>query len=182
MQLPLPQLTARLSPRSSHSQTRPRYARTFSDVLLWDSFSQGASQLLLSLDDQAARHSIPSISCESPLSPLKQASDEAEVRAHVTNLTHSVNEIAARIGIPAECVGGGSGRSSSFTDLVVRQTGLASDPQHLSAIIWGVGEVKGDWQLSIKRGLELFDAVRSETELGDFLPGLQQAAQGYLLL
>ena len=182
MRLPLPQLTARLSPRSSHSQTRPRYARTFSDVLLWDSFSQGASQLLLSLDDQAARHSIPSISCESPLSPLKPVSDEAEVRAHVTNLTHSVNEIAARIGISAECVGGGSGRSSSFTDLVVRQTGLASDPQHLSAIIWGVGEVKGDWQLSIKRGLELFDAMRSEAELGGFLPGLQQVAHGHLLL
>lgn len=174
MRLPLQRLTARISPRSSLSKTRPALPRTFSDVLTWDTFSDGAQQLLLSLDNQIARHRIPSTSCNSPDDPLEPAADESEVRGHVMHLTQSINQIAASIGINAACNGGGSGRSASFTDLVVRQRGEPSDPQRLSAIIWGVGEVKGEWQLSIKRGLHLPDALRSDTDRDSFLLALQQ--------
>lgn len=80
-----------------------------------------------------------------------------------------MNQLAHDIGITAQLAGGGSSRSSSFTDLVVRQEGQVTDPQHLCDLIWAVGEVKGDWQLSVKRGLELSSAVHNKAELDDFL-------------
>ncbi len=177
MQLPLPLLTTRLSPRSSKSKTRPRHPRTFSDVLLWDSFSQGANQLLLSLDDQAAVYLEPRRGIWPGSAPVQAAADESESRSLITELADSLNQLAADIHITARLSGGGSNRSSSFTDLVVRPAEQVTDPLHLSNLIWAVGEVKGDWQLSVKRGLELPSVVHNRDELDNFLPGLQQVTQ-----
>ena len=54
-------------------------------------------------------------------------------------------------------VGGGSNRSFSFTDLLLREghTNLAQ----LSAANWGIIEVKGAWQLSLPAGINLADAI-----------------------
>ncbi len=91
MQLPLPQLTTRLTPRSSKSTTRPRRPRTFSDVLPWPEFSQGASQLLLSLDDTAAVYKEPTDGIWPGNPPVPAAAEESEVRSLITSLARSTN-------------------------------------------------------------------------------------------
>ena len=126
MQLPLPLLSARITPRlsSSNSRTSPQYPRTFSHVLPWDGFNQGANQLLLSLDDEAAVYRVPRMSCLPGPETLPSAADEASVRGWISSyLAHSWNALAADIGITAQLHGAGSGRSSTFTDLVVRPAG-----------------------------------------------------------
>ena len=144
MQLPLPLLKTRRSPRSCKSKTRPRHPRTFSDVLPWSEFSQGANQLLLSLDDEAAVYFEPRRGIRPGRPPVQAAADESEVRSLITELADSLNELAEDINITARLSGGGSNRSSSFTDLVVRPAEQVTDPLHLSNLIWAVGEVKGD--------------------------------------
>lgn len=47
---------------------------------------------------------------------------------------------------------GGSGRTTTFMDLVVRKTGQPSDPKQLSALVLGAGRVKGIWQLALQQG------------------------------
>ena len=152
-------------------------------MLLWDDFNQGANQLLLSLDDEVAKYCIPSMSCRPGLNlTLPAAAEEADVRGYIsTYLAPSWNQLAAEIGITAQLHGAGSGRCSSFTDLVVRPAGKVTNPQHLSALIWALGEVKGDWALSITRSQELFSTGHNDAELDDFLPGLQQVASRCLL-
>ena len=146
-------------------------------MLPWEGFNQDANQLLLSLDNKDASYLAPTTSSLSGTEPIPPAADELDVRSEICSLTWSLDELAARIGITAEVVGAGSGRCSSSTNLVVRQAGRVTDPKHLSAIIWGVCQVQGNWQLSIKRGLELPSALRNKADIHSVLPSLQQVAQ-----
>ena len=86
----------------------------------------------------------------------------------------SVNDTAERLEIPVQCTGGGSGRSMSFTDLVVRPTGAQSNLADLSSQILGTGEVKGDWQFSLKRGERLEDALHDPKRIGGIVQAVQQ--------
>lgn len=85
-----------------------------------------------------------------------------------------VNNIAKILGIGAECVGAGSGRALSFTDLVVRKSGQVSNEKHLSALILGAGEVKGDWQLNPRVGEQLQDMMRDPERIDSCVLALQQ--------
>lgn len=80
------------------------------------------------------------------------------------------------MGIGAKCVGGGSGRSLSFTDLVVRIRGQSSNPEHLSALVLGAGEVKGAWQLDLQRGEKLEDMLHDPKRIDTCVLALQQAS------
>ncbi|EIE27760.1 hypothetical protein COCSUDRAFT_39340 [Coccomyxa subellipsoidea C-169] len=50
---------------------------------------------------------------------IRPAADQWQVRGYVVAMLQSVNDVAKVLGIRAECVGGGNGRSASFPDLVV---------------------------------------------------------------
>lgn len=106
---------------------------------------------------------------------ISSAADESEVRGAIMSFLYSINEAAKLLGIGVECVGGGSGRSSSFTDLVVRRTGQPTSPSQLSLLILGAGEVKGIWQLSLQPGETLEVVLRDPTRIDAFLLALQQA-------
>ena len=173
---PLPQLHARLSPRNSKSKTTPSAARTFRDILSWPEFLSEACQLEDNLDDTAHRYQQPSLTYTPGLG-MSPAADESEVRGAITALMYSINDAANILGIGVECVGGGNGRTTSFMDLVVRKTGQASNPEHLSALILGAGEVKGTWQLELQPGETLEDMLHDPRRIDACVLALQQASQ-----
>ena len=172
---PLPLLEARLSPRSSNSKTAPSAARTFTDIGPWPEFLIEAGQLEESLDDtqhvynKVCHTYTPGLGISSP-------ADECEVRGALVAVLQSINDAAKILDIGAECVGGGSGRSLSFTDLIVRKRGQSSNPQHLSASVLGAGEVKGAWQLDLQRGDKLEDMLHDPARIETCVMALQQAS------
>ncbi len=109
----------------------------------WPEFVPGARELFNSLDDKDEIYHAPraSIMPDGPQTVFS-AADELEVGGPVVALLQSVNEVAKVLGIRTECVGGGSGRSASFTNLVMRRTGelTASTP---ACISWGMGRSRG---------------------------------------
>ncbi len=171
---PLQQLHARLSPKRSTSKTIPSAPRTFSDILSWPEFVSEACQLEGSLDDAIHQYALPTVTMQAATG-ISSAADESEVRGAIMSFLYSINEAAKLLGIGVECVGGGSGRSSSFTDLVVRRTGQPTSPSQLSLLILGAGEVKGIWQLSLQPGETLEVVLRDPTRIDAFLLALQQA-------
>ena len=103
--------------------------------------------------------------------------DECEVRGALITAMLKVNNIAEILGIGVECVGGGSGRALSFTDLVVRRRGQVSNQDHLSALILGAGEIKGNWQLNLREGEQLQDMIRDPKRLDTCVLALQQVSR-----
>lgn len=84
--------------------------------------------------------------------------------------------MAAKIlGIEAVCIGGGSGRSLSFTDVVVRKRTHSSNNKHVSSLVLGVGEVKAAWQLDMQPGDKLEDLLRDPNRIDTCVLALQQA-------
>ena len=172
---PFPLLEAWLSPRSSKSKTVPTAARTLSDIQPWPELLSEARQLEDNLDD--VMHAYNQISLTyTPGLGISSPADECEVRGALVTILHGINNAAQIMGIGAECVGGGSGRSLSFTDLVVRKHGHSSNPKHLSALVLGAGEVKGAWQLDLQRGEKLEDMLRDPKRIDTCVLALQQAS------
>ena len=165
MAYPVARLDKRLSPRKSRSKTQPRLPRTFSDILPWQDFHERSRELFNSLDDIERIYCRP-VGNVLPGKIVLSAADECEVRGRVVSLLDSINTTAETLEIPVQCTGGGSGRSMSFTDLVVRPAGAQSNPADLSSQILGTGEVKGDWQFQLKRGERLEDALHDPRGLG----------------
>jgi len=175
--LPLPLLEERLSPRASPSKTQQELPRTFGDILPWTRFLEGSRELFNSLDD--IEHIGHQLSCiVKPSSRYSSAASKIKVMSCVFSLLENVSEIADILKIPVECCGGGSGRSMSFTDLVVRPAGACSDPAHVSSQILGTGEVKGDWDFSLKRGERLEDALHDPDRIGGIVQAVQQVSAG----
>ena len=172
---PLPHLHARLSPCQNSSKTKLSTPRTFSDILPWSEFTQGAYGLEESLDDVVVKYKIPSTTMEDATG-LSSAADESEVRGVIVNLLYSINEAAKALGIQAECIGAGSGRTTSFMDLVLRKSGQLSDPNKLSSLVLGAGEVKGQWQLDLQPGETLEAVLRDPERVDAVLLALQQAS------
>ena len=98
------------------------------------------------------------------------------MRGALLAVLQSINDAARILDVGAECIGGGSGRSLSFTALVVRKSGQSSNPQHLSALVLGVGEVKGAWQLDLQSGDKLEDMLRDPARIEPCVMALQQAS------
>lgn len=168
-------LEARLSPRSSKSKPIPTTAWTFSDICPWPELLSEARQLEDDLDDTT--HAYKEISLTyTPGLGISSPADECEVAGALVTIMHGINNAAQIMGIGAKCVGGGSGRSLSFTDLVVRQRGRSSNPEHLSALVLGAGEVKGAWQLSLQRGEKLEDMLGDPNRIDTCVLALQQAS------
>ncbi|KAK9829488.1 hypothetical protein WJX72_006168 [[Myrmecia] bisecta] len=171
---PVPQLTKALSPSPSASKTQPSQPRTFSDILPWLEFIPGCQESLRNLDNSERIYHAP-LSGRIRPGAFRPAADEGEVRGRVLSLLDSINDVAEVLGIPVECTGGGSGgRSSSFTDLVVRLTGSPTDPAHLSALILGPARVKGDWQFNLERGETLEAALHDPERIAETVLAVQQ--------
>ncbi len=135
----------------------------------------GAYQLEESLDDVECEYRIPSTTID-PAAGIGPAADEIEVRGVIMNVLYSINEAAKILGIKAEYVGGGNGRSTSFMDWVLRKSGQLSNPEKLSCLVFGAGRVKWEWQLDWKPG-ETLEAILKDPERRDaLLLALQQAS------
>ena len=173
---PFPFVEARRSPRSSRSKTIPTAARTFCDIHPWPDFVSEARQLENNLDDSTPAYKEICLTHESDFG-ISSAADECEVRGTLVAVMHGINNAAQILGIRTQCVGGGSGRSLSSTDLVVRKCGQTSNPEHLSALILAAGEVKGTWQLNLQRGERLEDMLRDPKRIDMCVLALQQASQ-----
>ena len=74
-----------------------------------------------------------------------------------------------------EYQGGGSNRSLSFTDTILRRA-EDTNVQRVTSLILGVGEVKGTWQMNLPPGTKLEDALRNPELRKEFLLALQQAS------
>ena len=149
---PAPAIDRRTSPRRSNSVTLAAQPRTFEDILPWPGFRNGAQQYFSSLDNTSrlyrqATYDILDGEDDEP------AADEAEVRGFVMRLLRSVNTAAKQLGIQVRYSGGGSGRSLSRTDLVVRVAGDPHDPKDLSSRNLGVIEVKVCSEALLSNGL-----------------------------
>lgn len=157
------------------TKTIPSAPRTFEDILPWPELLLQARELEDSLDDTL--HLYDNISFTyTPNLAISSAADECEVRrAFVANM-QSINDAANILGIGAECIGGGgSGRSLSFTDLVVRKRTHSSNNKHFSSLVLGVGEVKGAWQLDMQPGDKLEELLRDPKCIDSCVLALQQA-------
>lgn len=62
-----------------------------------------------------------------------------------------------------EYYGGGSKRSVSFTDLILRQRGI-TDPTNSSRLLLGAVEVKGDWQVELLDDMLLHAVFLEDSE------------------
>ena len=174
----IPRLEKRISPCKPCSKTGARQPRTFTDILPWQEFAQGSRELFDSLDNTQRLYTrtVYDIMADKSMDP---AADEGEVRGLVVIvLLKSVNTAAKRLGIAAQYAGGGSGRSLSFTDLVVRPAGAHSDSADLSKQILGTGRVKGDWQWELRRGERLQDALHDPERSEGIVQAVQQVGLG----
>ena len=141
----------------------PSAPQTFSDILSWPKFASEACQLEDSLDDAIHQYALPNVTMQAATG-ISSAADESEVRGAIMSFLYSINEAANLLGSGRELpLGGGSGRSSSFTDLIVRRTGQPTSPSQLSLLNLGAGEVKRIWQLSLQPGETLEVVLRDPT-------------------
>ena len=172
---PFEQLPDRTSPRASNSKTSPTAPKTFHGILSWPEFLPGAAHLESGLNDTHRCYQKTALSLI-PGKSISTAADECEVRGCVMSVAYGLNHAAGVLGYDVECVGGGSGRSTSYTDLVLRKAKHPSDPDQLSSHILGVCEVKGSWQFSIQRGEKLEDLLQDPQRIDGCIHALQQAS------
>ena len=71
--------------------------------------------------------------------------------------------------------GGASGRSLSFSDLVVRKRTHSFNNKHVSSLVLGVGEVKGACQLDMQQRVKLEELLRDPKRIDTCVLALQQA-------
>mmetsp|Transcript_5430 Transcript_5430/g.12010 ORF Transcript_5430/g.12010 Transcript_5430/m.12010 type:complete len:596 (+) Transcript_5430:322-2109(+) len=168
----LPCMRYRVSERSSQSKTRAARPRTFGTLLLWDGFEPGVRDLIAWL---AEHHN------DDPLhnnvirdQELLSAADEAEVRGYIFRFIAPLGDLARTLNIDCEYVGGGSNRSVSFTDLLMRHPGI-TDKAHPGRLNMATIEVKGSWQLPLSPGQDLVEALKDDKLRKDIIPVLQQA-------
>ena len=172
MSAPLEQLPGRLSPCKGHSKTKPSAPRTFADILPWEGCVDEAGELAASLNDQDQRYQHSHISIR-PGASIPAAADESEVRGCIMHMLYGLSQAAEDLGWTMEFVGGGSGRSTSFMDVVVR---VRAAQGSASSRIAGAGEVKGSWQFLLARGETLNSLLHDPKQLDGFILGLQQAS------
>ena len=177
---PLP-MAQRSSPRASSSKTKGTAVRTYTDMLPWPGFLEGARAVHQSLDNTNRLYAAPHSSGIQG-KQLPAAADEAEIRAYVLRFAEIVNDICELLGIPVECVGGGSWRRRLRTDMVIRSTvmpaptesSIGANPAILSSRNHGAGEVKAPWQYSLLPGESLTAAVHNPKRIRNVLPATQQ--------
>lgn len=159
----IPNIIERISPRSSASKTSPAKPRAFQGFRDWPGFDGLMQDTEKSLDDTNPRYN-PVLQAGDPSVGFSYgtAADEAEVRAPLQNVSRLVNHVARDMGINAEITGGGSGRSASAADYLVKlvpapgQEQATPMPQallsaaarkKLSKDVLACIEVKGEWQV-----------------------------------
>jgi len=179
MKQQLPQLKHRVSDRASSSRTKARRKRTFAGLLRWEGFVAEVEKFIGDLDDTEA--------CYWPLvfentevvdggiRVFKWTpADESEVRGVIFRCLQGVTEVAASIGYEVEYTGGGSGRSLSNTDLLVRHK-ATTKRDAASSLILGAVEVKGKWQLGLSGSDSLVDVLQDPKKGKMAVEVIQQA-------
>ncbi len=157
-QCPYPGIGQRVIPRAPCSEPRPVAPRTFAEILRWWELREGARGLLNSLDNTRRIY-------DEPYCPVKDGgsfeavADQADVFGIMMNLMYRVNDMLKQLGKSIRWVGGGGGRSMSYTDFIVRLTSSQSSLTDMSRQVLATILVKGDWDFDLKRGESLEDAL-----------------------
>jgi len=141
--------------------------RTYTVLRSWVGFDGEMTSLLEGLDDTRRLFqgfALPGAASRTTFMP---AADEGEVRGPMSFVCLIPNDVAKHMGLDTELVGGGSNRSLSCTDWVVRKRPTDDVPaqpgrpdpkcerlgqQELADKVLGCVEVKGDWQWDLKEG------------------------------
>ena len=175
---PMPGLDQRTSPHSSNSKTRSRNIRTFSGLSAWPDFLLRMDSLAERLDN-STRSFAPIVVAGLPAEQsFDAAAEECEIRAPLQNASRLLNAVAESMGLMVRLEGGGSGRSCSFTDYVIkvhkkaRSQGGRTHKKDLSLDVLGDVEVKGPWQWLMELGANI--SSMTEEELKGLEPALQQ--------
>lgn len=139
-----PELPQRLSQRRSKSRTQPVNPRTFEVLEEWPNFSSQVATVSNQLDNIIPCKPDPALMWSEG---LDAASDEIAVRGTLEQILFpQINYLARKLGITLRYKSGGSGRSFSFTDMVVLDISQGQQLNNLSARVFGNGEAKGNWQ------------------------------------
>lgn len=141
--------------------------RTYTVLRPWPDFGRELASLLAQLDDTELLFQgfgLPGAATRTTFMP---AADEGEVRGPMSFVCLIPNDVAKHMGLDTELVGGGSNRSASCTDWVVRKRPPGDVPaqpgrpdpklerleqQVLSDKVLGCVEMKGDWQWDLAEG------------------------------
>ena len=138
----MPELLVRTSQRHSSIQTDPVFARTFENLKEWSNFKEDVGAILLMLDNETPKHVPPT-----NLYPLAPCADEVGIRGALETLLFPVIEmLAAHLYIPFAFRSSGSGRSYSYTDMVILDLSApqgVGERMELSHRVYGSGEAKG---------------------------------------
>ncbi|WIA10292.1 hypothetical protein OEZ85_010486 [Tetradesmus obliquus] len=177
---PLPRMPRRTSDRASSSMTQPRHARTFDGIEEMPGFVNKVNEFVHRLPEGPKKYNKlvyrATATQGEPEVMLHGAADESYVRACLIRAVEGVSEVAADLGIGTEYIDGGSGRSASFTDMLVRKCGT-SVYADASRLVLGVFEVKGSWQLKLDGNMSLQAALADEN-LGPSVAKVIQQAYG----
>jgi len=179
MKQQLPELKQRVSERASSSRTKPRRKRTFAGLLPWERFADEVEEFIEGLDDMEACYKPLVFEDTSVVDGGTQVfnwapADESEVRGLIFRCLRGVTEVATSIGYGVEYTGGGSGRSLSNTDLLLRCKGTTSKDA-ASRLILGAVEVKGKWQLSLSGSDNMVDVLQDSKKAKMAVEVIQQA-------
>lgn len=177
---PLARMPHRTSDHASSSMTQPRRARTFDGIEEMPGFANKVNEFVHRLPEGPKKYNKlvyrATATQGGPEVMLNGAADESYVRACLIRAVEGVSEVAADLGIDTEYVDGGSGRSASFTDMLVRKCGT-SVYADASRLVLGVFEVKGSWQLKLDGNMSLQAALADEN-LGPSVAKVIQQAYG----
>ncbi|WIA20003.1 hypothetical protein OEZ85_005875 [Tetradesmus obliquus] len=177
---PLPRMPRRTSDRASSSMTQPRHARTFDGIEEMPGFVNKVNEFVHRLPEGPKKYNKlvyrATATQGEPEVMLNGAADESYVQACLIRAVEGVSEVAADLGIGTEYIDGGSGRSASFTDMLVRKCGT-SVYADASRLVLGVFEVKGSWQLKLDGNMSLQAALADEN-LGPSVAKVIQQAYG----
>ena len=169
----MPELPVRTSQRRSSTQTDPVSPRTSENLKEWPNFKEDVGAILLMLDNETPKYVSPT-----NFYPLAPCADEVGVRGALeTLLFPAVEMLAALLHIPFAFRSGGSGRSYSYTDMVIFDLSAPQDvgeQMELSHRVYGNGEAKGPWQWEVQGAGNLLDVLQDKKKGAKTIEIVQQ--------
>lgn len=131
MSYPLPEIETPSAAWEPSSTTPPTLPKTFNIVLSWPEFRKGSQELYSSLNNIERLYTAPTYDIVDG-KPDGYPRHQLEVVELLTRMLKSVSTAAKVLETPVKCSCGGSGRSLSFTHLVLCSLDadgtLAEDP------------------------------------------------------
>ena len=175
-----PELPVRTSQRRSSTRTDLVSPRTFANLKEWANFKEDARAILPMLDNVR-----PLCMSPSDLYPLAPCANEVGVRGALeTLLFPAVEMLVAQLDIPFASRSDGSGRSYSYTDMVILDKSFpqgTGERMELSHKVYGNGEAKDPWQWEVQGGGNLLEVLQDAKKAAKTVETMQQLYMDMIL-